>query len=110
MLTRRQAGVVIVISGIQNPERHKLRTLVKEMGGSYRPDWDEQATHLIAVFPNAPKVLQAAQDGATIVTKAWVYDSHKRGARQPEQPYLLNNKKQVHKTSKSRHLSLLCSD
>jgi hypothetical protein len=101
-LNKVMADVTIVISGIQNPERHKLRTLVKEMGGSYRPDWDDQATHLIAVFPNAPKVLQAAEDGATIVTKDWIYDSHKRAARQSVQPYLLGNKKkQTHATKDS---------
>lgn len=49
--------MTIVISGIQNPERQQLRTRVKEMGGSYRPDWDDQGTpvplvsHHIILYP-----------------------------------------------------------
>lgn len=53
------------------------------------------------MFPNAPKVLQAAEDGATIVTKDWIYDCHKRAARQNVQPYLLGQKK-APRPSKSR--------
>lgn len=41
-------GVVIVISGIQNPDRADLRTKALSMGAKYKPDWDDNTcTHLM---------------------------------------------------------------
>ena len=54
-----QRGVVMVISGIANPERAKLREIVLSMGGEYRPDWEPAATHLIAVHGGTQKHAQA---------------------------------------------------
>lgn len=39
--------VVLVISGIQNPDRTTLRGKVLEMGAKYKPDWDSTCTHLV---------------------------------------------------------------
>ncbi|XP_018334620.1 DNA repair protein XRCC1 [Agrilus planipennis] len=40
-------GVVLVISGIQHPERGKIRAKAMEMGSKYKPDWDVTCTHLV---------------------------------------------------------------
>ena len=40
-------GVVLVISGYQNPLRANLRTMALEMGASYKSDWDSSCTHLV---------------------------------------------------------------
>lgn len=50
---------MIVISGIGNPERAKLRDIVLSMGGGYRPDWEQAATHLIAVHSGTQKYAEA---------------------------------------------------
>lgn len=42
--------VVIVISGIQNPDRANLRSLALDMGAKYKPDWDNSCTHLMYVL------------------------------------------------------------
>eukprot|EP00698_Gefionella_okellyi_P020458 TRINITY_DN641_c0_g1_i2.p1 TRINITY_DN641_c0_g1~~TRINITY_DN641_c0_g1_i2.p1 ORF type:complete len:345 (-),score=62.06 TRINITY_DN641_c0_g1_i2:864-1898(-) len=53
-------GVVIVISGIANPERGKLREIVLAMGGGYRPDWTPgESTHLIATQAGTQKHIEA---------------------------------------------------
>jgi len=39
--------VVLVISGIQNPDRASLRTIALSMGAKYKPDWDSTCTHLM---------------------------------------------------------------
>lgn len=49
-------GVVLTISGIQNPERGDLRSKALGMGAKYRADWDDTCTHLICAFRNTPKV------------------------------------------------------
>lgn len=43
-------GVILVISGIQNPDRANLRTMALEMGAKYKPDWDSTCTHLMLDF------------------------------------------------------------
>ena len=40
-------GVVLVISGIQNPTRSDLRNKALAMGAKYKPDWDSSCTHLM---------------------------------------------------------------
>lgn len=35
------------MSGIQNPERGELRRKLIELGGKYKPDWDNNCTHLM---------------------------------------------------------------
>lgn len=39
--------VVLVISGIQNPDRGDLRSKALKMGARYKPDWDNSCTHLM---------------------------------------------------------------
>jgi len=40
-------GVVLVISGYQNPHRANLRAMALEMGARYKSDWDSSCTHLV---------------------------------------------------------------
>lgn len=40
-------GVVLVISGIQNPERGHIRDKALKMGAKYKTDWDRNCTHLM---------------------------------------------------------------
>lgn len=40
-------NVVLVISGIQNPDRADLRSKALQMGARYKPDWDSSCTHLM---------------------------------------------------------------
>lgn len=40
-------GVVVVLSGFQNPFRGELRDKALSMGARYRPDWTPDATHLM---------------------------------------------------------------
>lgn len=40
-------GVVLVLSGFQNPFRSELRDKALEMGAKYRPDWSSDSTHLM---------------------------------------------------------------
>lgn len=40
-------NVVLVISGIQNPERADIRKKALEMGAKYKPDWERSCTHLM---------------------------------------------------------------
>lgn len=40
-------GVVLVISGIQNPSRADLRNKALAMGAKYKADWDSSCTHLM---------------------------------------------------------------
>ena len=39
--------VVLVISGIQNPERGSIRDKALAMGAKYKSDWDANCTHLM---------------------------------------------------------------
>ncbi|XP_066875562.1 DNA repair protein XRCC1 isoform X4 [Kogia breviceps] len=41
-------GVVVVLSGFQNPFRSELRDKALELGAKYRPDWTPDSTHLIS--------------------------------------------------------------
>lgn len=40
-------GVVLVISGIQNPDRTDLRNKAIELGAKYKANWDQTCTHLM---------------------------------------------------------------
>lgn len=40
-------GVVLVISGIQNPERGHVRDKALALGAKYKPDWSGGCTHLM---------------------------------------------------------------
>lgn len=40
-------GVVVVLSGFQNPFRSELRDKALGLGAKYRPDWTPDSTHLM---------------------------------------------------------------
>lgn len=68
-------NVVLVISGIQNPDRANLRTQALAMGAKYKSDWDASCTHLICAFKNTPKYNQVHGKGK-IVKKDWIERCH----------------------------------
>lgn len=93
-------GVVLVISGIQNPDRAHIRDKALRLGAKYKPDWDNTCTHLMYVvyylfiiyrnfwnciclrcaFKNTPKYNQVHGHGK-IIKKDWIsacYDAKKR--------------------------------
>ncbi|XP_057669634.1 DNA repair protein XRCC1 [Diorhabda carinulata] len=75
-------GIVIVISGIQNPDRANIRTMALSMGAKYKPDWDGSCTHLICAFPNTPKFNQVKGKGK-IVKKSWIETCYKERKKLP---------------------------
>uniref|UniRef100_A0A182JYQ9 BRCT domain-containing protein n=1 Tax=Anopheles christyi TaxID=43041 RepID=A0A182JYQ9_9DIPT len=64
-------NVVLVISGIQNPDRANVRNHALAMGAKYKPDWDASCTHLICAYKNTPKYNQVHGKGK-IVKKDWI--------------------------------------
>uniref|UniRef100_A0AAG5D003 BRCT domain-containing protein n=1 Tax=Anopheles atroparvus TaxID=41427 RepID=A0AAG5D003_ANOAO len=73
-------NVVLVISGIQNPERGDIRSKALAMGAKYKPDWDSSSTHLICAYRNTPKYNQVRGKGK-IIKKEWItacYNNRKR--------------------------------
>ncbi|XP_058822954.1 DNA repair protein XRCC1 isoform X2 [Topomyia yanbarensis] len=68
-------NVVLVISGIQNPDRANLRSQALSMGAKYKSDWDSSCTHLICAFKNTPKYNQVHGNGK-IVKKEWIERCH----------------------------------
>ncbi|MFT7800502.1 D(2) dopamine receptor A-like [Arapaima gigas] len=83
-------GVVVVLSGFQNPFRGELRDKALAMGAKYRPDWTPDATHLICAFANTPKYSQVKAAGGIIVRKEWVLDCHKRKQKISYKRYLMD--------------------
>lgn len=53
------AGVVAVISGIENPQRAEIKNKLIELGAAYKEAWTSDCTHLISAFSNTPKYKQA---------------------------------------------------
>ncbi|XP_022901738.2 DNA repair protein XRCC1 [Onthophagus taurus] len=86
-------GVVFTISGIQNPERGNLRSMALSIGAKYRPDWDNNCTHLICAFANTPKFNQVQGKGK-IVTKDWIPDCYAQRKRLPWRRYALDRNDQ----------------
>jgi DNA-repair protein XRCC1 len=41
------SGVVFALSGFVNPKRGDIRDEALKMGAKYRPDWDQNCTHLM---------------------------------------------------------------
>ncbi|XP_053463093.1 DNA repair protein XRCC1 isoform X2 [Nycticebus coucang] len=82
-------GVVVVLSGFQNPFRSELRDKALELGAKYRPDWTSDSTHLICAFANTPKYSQVLGLGGRIVRKEWVLDCHRMRRRLPSRRYLM---------------------
>ncbi|XP_011366346.1 DNA repair protein XRCC1 isoform X3 [Pteropus vampyrus] len=82
-------GVVVVLSGFQNPFRSELRDKALGLGAKYRPDWTPDSTHLICAFANTPKYSQVLGLGGRIVRKEWVLDCHRMRRRLPSRRYLM---------------------
>ncbi|XP_012924093.1 DNA repair protein XRCC1 isoform X2 [Heterocephalus glaber] len=82
-------GVVVVLSGFQNPFRSDLRDKALELGAKYRPDWTPDSTHLICAFANTPKYSQVLGLGGRIVRKEWVLDCYRMRRRLPSRRYLM---------------------
>uniref|UniRef100_A0A8C5GWX6 DNA repair protein XRCC1 n=1 Tax=Gouania willdenowi TaxID=441366 RepID=A0A8C5GWX6_GOUWI len=83
-------GVVIVLSGFQNPLRGELREKALDMGAKYQTDWTPNSTHLICAFANTPKYSQVKSAGGIIVRKEWVLDCHKRKQKISYKRYLMD--------------------
>ncbi|XP_060530345.1 DNA repair protein XRCC1 [Cylas formicarius] len=82
-------GVVLVISGIQNPDRANLRSMALSMGAKYKSDWDNTCTHLVCAFANTPKFNQVKGKGK-IVKRSWLEDSYNERKRLPWRRYALD--------------------
>ncbi|NWV23512.1 XRCC1 protein, partial [Origma solitaria] len=83
-------GVVLVLSGFQNPLRSELRAAAAAMGAQYRPQWGPDCTHLVCAFSRTPKAAQARQLGGVLVGPEWIWECQRRGRRLPCGPYLLD--------------------
>ncbi|KAK9876594.1 hypothetical protein WA026_013973 [Henosepilachna vigintioctopunctata] len=81
--------VVLVISGIQNPDRAHIRGKAMEMGAKYKPDWDNTSTHLICAFMNTPKFNQVKGKGK-IVTRHWVEECYSQRMKIPWRRFALD--------------------
>ncbi|ORX45204.1 hypothetical protein BCR36DRAFT_585814 [Piromyces finnis] len=97
-------NVKIVISGIQNPEREKIRNLVIEMGAKYEPQWTDSATHLICPIKGTPKYNEVKKQGRGIIVKPeWIYKCYEQKKRLSEKDYSFEN--QVSDTSSTKNQS-----
>ncbi|XP_068780336.1 DNA repair protein XRCC1 isoform X2 [Struthio camelus] len=59
---RALAGVVVVLSGFENPLRGRLRDAALAMGAAYRPDWTPDSTHLVYLL-DGPGSASSDSDG-----------------------------------------------
>ncbi|XP_018579440.1 DNA repair protein XRCC1 [Anoplophora glabripennis] len=82
-------GVILVISGIQNPDRSNLRAQALSMGARYKSDWDNTCTHLICAFMNTPKFHQVRGKGK-IIKRQWLEDCYSQRKRLPWRKYALD--------------------
>ncbi|XP_032581214.1 DNA repair protein XRCC1 [Drosophila sechellia] len=82
-------GVVLVISGIQNPDRGDLRSKAVALGAKYKADWGSGCTHLICAFKNTPKYNQVKGKGK-IVTRSWIEKCYELKKYLPWRRYALD--------------------
>lgn len=89
--TRKQIlkGVIFALSGFVNPLRSEIRDTGLKLGAKYRPDWNDECTHLICAFSNTPKANQVRKSGGIIVTKEWLFDSEKESKLIETDDYIL---------------------
>ncbi|NXO03823.1 XRCC1 protein, partial [Rhinopomastus cyanomelas] len=83
-------GVVLALSGFENPLRGQLRGAALALGAGYRPDWGPDCTHLVSAFPRTPKVSQARARGGVVVGPSWIWDCQRLQRRLPCSQYLLD--------------------
>uniref|UniRef100_H2ZBQ2 BRCT domain-containing protein n=1 Tax=Ciona savignyi TaxID=51511 RepID=H2ZBQ2_CIOSA len=67
-------GVVVALSGYQNPLRGQIRETALKMGAQYRKEWKNDCTHLICAFRNTPKYSQVMLAGGKIVKHTWIME------------------------------------
>jgi hypothetical protein len=73
--------VILVISGIANPERSTLKDTAISLGAQYRPQWTSDSTHLICAMENTDKFWEAKNAGGKVVTKDWIYACAKKNKK-----------------------------
>eukprot|EP00759_Apiculatamorpha_spiralis_P049557 PhF_6_TR44278/c0_g1_i5/m.68230/K10803/XRCC1; DNA-repair protein XRCC1 len=88
------AGVVIVLSGYQNPLRGNIRDVAMKMGAGYKNNWESGCTHLICAFTNTPKIQEVKKLGGVgtsvfVVSHDWVFACQKDMKRVSEYPYAM---------------------
>lgn len=86
--------MVFTISGIENPERARLRSLALEMGAEYTAQWEGgRCTHLVTPFRNTPKCRQmmSSNQGGIAVLPQFIDDCHRAGRRLGESLYRLDD-------------------
>ncbi|XP_072776849.1 DNA repair protein XRCC1 isoform X2 [Taeniopygia guttata] len=83
-------GVVLALSGFQNPLRAHLRAAAAALGAEYRPDWTPECTHLVCAFARTPKAARARQQGGVVVAPGWIWACQREGRRLSCGPYLLD--------------------
>lgn len=93
-------GVVIVLSGFQNPLRGELRDKALMMGAKYKADWGEGCTHLVCAFEKTPKYSQVKGLGK-IVKSEWIIDSYNKKQLMPWRDYRLGKAPSPKKIIKS---------
>ncbi|XP_053825393.1 LOW QUALITY PROTEIN: DNA repair protein XRCC1 [Vidua macroura] len=83
-------GVVLALSGFQNPLRAHLRAAAAALGAEYRPDWTPECTHLVCAFARTPKAARGAAAGGVVVAPGWIWACQREGRRLSCGPYLLD--------------------
>ncbi|XP_014117888.1 PREDICTED: DNA repair protein XRCC1 [Pseudopodoces humilis] len=83
-------GVVLALSGFQNPLRAQLRSAAAGLGARYRPDWSDDCTHLVCAFARTPKAARARSAGGVVVGPEWIWECQRRGRRVECDRYLLD--------------------
>ncbi|KAM4876210.1 DNA repair protein XRCC1 [Sylvia borin] len=83
-------GVVLALSGFENPLRGRLREAALGLGAQYRPDWGQDCTHLVCAFPRTPKAQRARLQGGVVIGPAWIWECQRLQRRLPCGPYLLD--------------------
>jgi len=81
-------GVIMAISGFENPLRSEIRCKAMSMGAQYRSDWTKDCTHLVCAFPHTPKYQQANGEGK-IVVKEWIEDCYEMRKKLDWKNYIL---------------------
>jgi DNA-repair protein XRCC1 len=94
--------IVFTLSGFQNPERSNIRDKGIEMGAYYKPDWDDECTHLICAFSNTPKYTQVKKSNGIIVKKEWIFDCYKEKKLLDTKKYELESNEKKSETKDRR--------
>ncbi|XP_055334489.1 DNA repair protein XRCC1-like isoform X2 [Paramacrobiotus metropolitanus] len=85
-------GCVMALSGFVNPLRSELREKMLDMGAKYRPEWEDECTHLICAVAGTPKFNQVRAAGGRIVKKEWIEECYKNKRMMPWRTFMLKPK------------------